>query len=281
MRLGALITTLLLATTSMIPLASAASRAPAQSATNAGKQDKEMLLKADEVEYDTDHSVETARGHVEIDYADKILLADKVIYDQNADKVTAIGHVTMLDEDGNVGFTEKAVLTDQMRDGVLYGFQALVGKTGRLAGNHAVRTGGVRTVVTRAAYTNCKICNQPGQRVPVWQVEAGRVIYDQPAHRIYYRDAVMEAFGIPFFYTPFYSTADPTVKRATGILTPEISDSSVLGYYTRIPVYVSLNDSQECSTASAASMPVDCTSRPRPHSAFSLNSAVGVRARPS
>jgi LPS-assembly protein len=248
-RLGALMATLLMASASVLPLASAASRAPAQPADNSGKQDKEMLLKADEVEYDTDHSVSTARGHVEIDYAGKIVMADKVVYDQNADKVTAIGHVVMLDEDGNVGFTEKAVLTDQMRDGVLYGFQALVGKTGRLAGNHAVRTGGTRTVVTRGAYTNCKICNQPGQRVPVWEVEASRVIYDQPAHRIYYRDAVMDAFGIPFFYTPFYSTADPTVKRATGILTPEISDSSVLGYYTRIPVYVSLNDSQDFTIA--------------------------------
>ena len=71
MRLGAL-----MASASVLPLASAASRAPAQPADNSGKQDKEMLLKADEVEYDTDHSVSTARGHVEIDYAGKIVMAE-------------------------------------------------------------------------------------------------------------------------------------------------------------------------------------------------------------
>ena len=36
-----------------------------------------------------------------------------------------------------------------------------------------------------------------------------------------------------------------------------------------------------CSTASAASNPVDCTSRPSPHSAFSLKSGVGLRVSPS
>ena len=35
------------------------------------------------------------------------------------------------------------------------------------------------------------------------------------------------------------------------------------------------------STASAASSPVDCTSRPRPASTFSLKIGVGERVRPS
>ena len=35
------------------------------------------------------------------------------------------------------------------------------------------------------------------------------------------------------------------------------------------------------STASAASKPVDCTSRPSPHSTFSLKMGVGLRVRPS
>lgn len=247
MRRGARTATALVALACAVSAATrlvAAAQNPAPAATQ-----KEMLLRADEVEYDTNKAITTARGHVEIDYKGEILQADKVVYDQNADQVTAIGHVVLMDPQGNVGFSNNAVLTNQMRDGVLYGFQALVGKTGRLAGNHAVRTGGTRTVVTRGAYTNCKVCNQPGQRTPLWEVEAGRVIYDQPEHRIYYHDAVLDAFGIPFFYTPFYSTADPTVKRASGILMPEISDSSVLGYYTRIPVYISLNDSQDLTVA--------------------------------
>src|SRR5208282_1558707 len=146
-------------------------------------------------------------------------------------------------------FSNQAVLTDRMRDGVLDGFAALIGKSGRLAGTHATRKGGVRTIATRAVYTNCKICNQPGQQTPVWQVEAARVVYDQPAHRIYYTDAIVDAFGVPIFYTPFFSNSDPTVRRASGILVPEIAKSSTLGYFTRIPLYVSLTDSRDFTIA--------------------------------
>ena len=76
MRRGAWIAAVLLATASVFPLANAASQAPAQNPDASGKTEKEMLLRADEVEYDTDHAVSTARGHVEIDYAGEILMAD-------------------------------------------------------------------------------------------------------------------------------------------------------------------------------------------------------------
>lgn len=247
MRAGAVVASLLLVVASM------AEAAPQRTATvpaSPSAPDKnEGLLRADKIDYDTNNAITTAEGHVEIDYNHYILMADKVVYDQNADKVTASGHVTVLDPLGDVTFTKEAVLTNQLRDGVLEGFQSLIGQTGRLAGTYATRKGGVHTIVTRAVYTPCKICNQPGQRTPIWQVEAGRAVYDEPAHRIYYYDAVMDAFGIPVAYTPFFSNSDPTVKRSSGILMPEVGNSSTLGYYTRIPVYVSLNDSQDFTIA--------------------------------
>jgi len=249
-RLGVLTAALLLAASGVLPAASSRAAAPATHGAQAKtKPDKQMLLRADEVEYNTDSEVTTARGHVEIDDNGRILLANEVIYDQNADKVTAQGHVVLLEADGTVAYSEHAVLTDQMRDGVLNGFSALIGKTGRLAGAYAVRHGGVRTVTTRAVYTNCKVCNKPGQRTPLWQVEATRVVYDEPAHRIFYTDTTVDAFGIPVFYTPYFTMPDPTVKHASGILMPEIGDSSVLGYYTRIPVYIALSDSQDFTIA--------------------------------
>jgi LPS-assembly protein len=235
-------------------LFAAAAIAPASAGTPAtiapeNLHKDEMLLRADKVVYDSDDAVTTASGHVEIDYDNSIVMADRVVYDQNADKVVAIGHVVVLDRLGNAEFSNQATLTNKMRDGVLQGFSALIGTNGRLAGTYATRKGGVRTVATRAVYSNCKICNQPGQRTPVWQVEAARVTYDEPAHRIFYNDAIVDAFGIPILYTPFFTHSDPTVKRSSGILMPEIGESSTLGYYARIPVYISLNDSQDFTIA--------------------------------
>ena len=88
--------------------------------------EKEMLLQADEVDYDMNAEVVTARGHVEIDDAGRILLADEITYDEKADKVDATGHVSVLDEKGNVAFADHVTLTDRMRNGALEGFAALI-----------------------------------------------------------------------------------------------------------------------------------------------------------
>lgn len=250
MRLGRLTGAFLLAAS--LPwlahsLASAQERGSA--AQKPEKPEKTALLRADVIDYDTNTGVSTAHGHVEIDYDKEILLADRVVYDEKADRVTADGHLVLMYADGSVAFSNHAVLSNQMKDGVLSGFAALLGQTGRLAGTSAVRKGGVKTIATRAAYTNCKVCQQQGERTPLWEVEASKVVYDQPAHRIYFSDAVMDAFGIPIFYTPFYSNPDPTVKHASGILMPEIGNSSLLGSYARIPVYVALSDSQDFTIA--------------------------------
>src|SRR3954469_22782066 len=95
------------------------------------KKDAPILLEADEVVYDSEGKTVAAVGHVEISDDGRTLLADRVDYDQASDKVTANGHVTMTDPHGNVAFSDSVVLTDHMRDGVLHGFGALIGQTGR------------------------------------------------------------------------------------------------------------------------------------------------------
>ena len=207
-----------------------------------------VLLRADQIVYDTDTSVVSAEGNVEIDYEDRILLANRVTYNQKTDTVTAAGRISVLAQDGSVAFADKVTLTRGMRDGVLQGFQALIGKSGRLAARHAAKEGSV-TYATRAAYSPCKICNKPGQRTPTWQVRAGKIIWDEKRHRIYYHDATLEMFGIPVFYTPLFSHADPTVKHKSGLLVPELGTSSSIGTYLRVPLYIALSDSRDMTLA--------------------------------
>ncbi|HEX3808100.1 MAG TPA: LPS assembly protein LptD [Rhizomicrobium sp.] len=208
-----------------------------------------MLLRADTVDYDINNNVVTAHGHIEIDYNDRILTADQVSYDQNSDKVTASGHVVVVAPDGNVAFANSVVLTDNMRDGVLRGFAALIGKNGRLGAASAQRVAGVQTIADRGVYTNCKICRQKGERNPLWQVKAFHVVYNEVKHRIVFHDATMELFGVPVFYTPYFSVPDPTVKHESGILTPSVGHSSLLGYSVQLPVYIALSDSQDATLA--------------------------------
>lgn len=204
-----------------------------------------VLLEADEVVYDINNQVVTARGKVEIDYGGRILLADSVSYNQKTDTVTARGHVSVTAENGDVAFANYVVLHDKMRDGALEGFAALIGKNGRMVAASAKRTAGRFTEALRAAYTPCKVCAKQGRRTPLWQVKSYRVIYDQVRHKIMFRDATLEFFGVPIMYTPYYSQPDPTVKHSTGILAPVVGTSTTLGSFLKVPVYVSLTDSQD------------------------------------
>jgi LPS-assembly protein len=228
----------------LIPLIAQAAQIHAPAFKPPGKS-APMLLQADEVTYDSEAKTVSAVGHVEIVDDGRTLLAERVDYDQATDKVTARGHVSITDARGNVAFADHVVLTDHMRDGALSGFGALIGKTGRLAARSAQRVNGTTLIAHRTAYSPCKICNKPGQRTPLWQVKAERVVYDQTKHKVHFNNAVISVHGVPVAWLPFFSVADPTVRYASGLLTPEVGNSTKIGYFTRLPIYVEISSSQD------------------------------------
>jgi len=216
----------------------------AQTPPRAAGSDRQVLLQADTVEYDSNAQTVSAIGKVEIRDQGRILLADRVTYDQRLDRVTASGNVSLTDTQGNVAFADAVVLTDGMRNGALTGFGALIGKSGRLAAASAARNGQV-IVATRAVYSPCEICKEEGRRVPLWQVKSERVVYDQAAQKVRFRNASLEAFGVPILWSPYLSMPDPNLRYSSGFLTPDIGNSSKYGYFARAPYYVALSPSRD------------------------------------
>ncbi len=238
-----------LAGCALLPLLAQAAQIHAPS-FKAPAKNMPMLLQADEVVYDDEHKLVSAVGHVEINDDGRTLLAERVDYDQASDKVTASGHVSTIDAKGNVAFADHVVLTDHMRDGVLNGFGALLGKTGRLAANSAQRLNGTTVIAHHSVYSPCKICQQQGgSKTPLWQVKAERVVYDQDKHKVRFRSAIIEVKGVPVAWVPAFSMADPTVRYATGLLTPEVGNSTKIGYFIRQPVYIAISPSQDMTVA--------------------------------
>ena len=211
--------------------------------------DNQVLLQADQVVYDDEHKMVSAVGHVEIVDQGRTLLAERVDYDQNTDTVTAKGHVSLTDTRGNVAFADHMVLTDHMRDGALKGFGALIGKSGRLAARSAQRVGGTTLIAHNGVYSPCKICQQTGSRTPLWQVKAERIVYDQTKHQVRFTSATIEVKGVPVAWLPAVSVPDPTVRYSTGLLTPEVGNSTKIGYFVRAPIYVEISSSQDVTVA--------------------------------
>jgi LPS-assembly protein len=240
----------LLGACALLPLiAQAATLLKPPPAPHAPAEKPPVLLQADEVVYDGDAKTVAAVGHVEISDEGRTLLAERVDYDQATDTVTARGHVSITDTQGNVAFADHVVLRDHMRDGALKGFGALIGKSGRLAAASAQRIRGTTVVARHSAYSPCKICNQTGERTPLWQVKAERVVWDQTRHKVHFHSATIDVAGTPVLWVPAFSVSDPTVRYATGILTPDVGTSTKIGYFTRLPVYVAISPSQDLTLA--------------------------------
>jgi LPS-assembly protein len=252
LRRSALIGLLLLGAAYAWMAEDATAAAPAASRPAAPAQ-SQILLQADQVVYDGANQTVAAVGHVEIDDQGRILEADRVIYNQKTDTVTAEGHVSLTDRLGNVAFADHVVLRDHMRDGVLNGFGALIGKNGRLTALSAQRVNGTMVIARYTNYSPCKICNQPGKTTPLWQVKSERVVYDQVAHRIHFTDASIDFLGVPVLYVPYLTEPDPTVKYSSGFLTPDLGNASNIGYFVRVPYYFALSPQNDLTVAPQAS----------------------------
>jgi LPS-assembly protein len=206
---------------------------------------QQILLKADEITYDANARIVTARGNVEISDEDRTLLADLVTYDEVRDIVTASGNVSLQDASGNVAYADSVELTRDLRQGALSGFAALIGETARLAATSGERRDGRITVANGAVFTPCTICEEDGDRMPLWQIRAERVTHDQVEKEFIFEGASFEFLGRQVLYLPYFSQADPTVRHKSGLLLPDVGSSTYLGSFVKIPYYISFSPSQD------------------------------------
>ena len=223
----------------------------AQFSLGANKADRNapVLFQSDEVEYDEQLGLTVARGHVEISQGGEVLLADTVSYNQRTGTITASGHVSLVQPTGEVVFSEFIELRDSMNTGFAQNVRMLLADRSRLAANAARRLGGNRTELARGVYSPCDLCKENPSAPPAWQFKAREIVHDQAQKLIEFRDAVLELDGWPVFYTPYISAPDPTVKRASGFLTPGIGNSSSNGFHLSLPYYWAIDVDKDLTLA--------------------------------
>ncbi|MFZ3249544.1 MAG: LptA/OstA family protein, partial [Pseudolabrys sp.] len=78
---------------------------------------KQMLVQANEINYDYANYRVAAVGSVQIYYGASTLEANRVIYDQKTKRLHAEGNVRLTEQDGKVTYGEIMDLSDDYRDG--------------------------------------------------------------------------------------------------------------------------------------------------------------------
>lgn len=202
-------------------------------------EDETVLLQADEILFDGERGVITARGNVEAEYNERLLMADRVIYDKTAETVIAEGRVSITEPTGEVIQADRIRLSTDLKNGVITSLSAILNEHSRLAAARALRKDGTVHQLDKAVFSACKICKEKGK--PLWQIKAVKVVHDMERKRISYRDATFELFGVPVLYTPYFSHVDPSVKRKSGLLAPSVGNSTDLGIIVQTPVYFVLS----------------------------------------
>ena len=200
-------------------------------------RDEPVTFSADQVEYDKERGVVTARGNVEAWQGGRVVRADQMSFDRNTGVVVAVGNIVLLEADGQVLFASYAELSRDMSEGIMKSVRGVMDHNGRLAANGMRRTGGLLNELSRVVYSSCDLCKDDPTRPPLWQIEAASAVQDTEHKTIEYRDALLRIKGLPVAYIPFIWHPDPTVPRQSGLLPPVIGLSSTLGAFYGQPYY--------------------------------------------
>ena len=200
-----------------------------------GKQP--VVITSDSLRHDEQGGRTIATGNVQVTQGGRTVRADRVVYDRRAGRVTALGNVSIDEPGGETVFGDRVVLSEDLRDGVIERFRMLFPDGTRLAANGATRTGGRKTEMAKVVFSPCKLCEEDPARAPLWRLKARRVIHDWKTRDIEYRDAWLEIYGLPVFYSPYFSHPDPTVERRSGFLAPTFGTGKQRGAWIMTPYY--------------------------------------------
>ncbi|MFA6219498.1 MAG: LPS assembly protein LptD [Erythrobacter sp.] len=224
----------------------AADRAPdPESAPLAAEPGREIAFEADILGYDSQADVVTATGNVVLRSGDRSLRADAVTWNRASGVILAEGRVRFVDENGNQLFSDRIELTDQFEAGAMDNLLLALRQGGRLAANRGLREADGTVELSEAAYSGCSIVDQQGcPKDPSWRITAGRVVYDPVQHRISFRDAFLELFGLRLLPLPGLAVRTDG-GAVSGFLVPDLRVSESNGVEVSGSYYLRLGDNKD------------------------------------
>jgi len=208
--------------------------------SNAPDQSAPAVIAADQMTYASDTETITAIGNVTIVQGARALSADQITYQVADDRIIATGSVTLSEPGGETLHADRVELTDQLKRAIADQLRIRLSDGSRLVGSTADRISGDRTVLKDAAFTPCKACAEDPDRAPLWRLRARKVEHDEKAKDLIYEDVKLDIAGLPVFYTPYFSHPDPTVKRRTGFLAPDLFFGGEFDAVAQVPYYWSI-----------------------------------------
>ena len=97
------------------------------------------------------------------------------------------------------------------------------------------------TYFQKGVFTSCKKTD----KCPPWKITSDEIHHDKIKKQINYKNAWLELYDFPVLYFPKFFHPDPSVKRQSGFLKPELGSSNNLGSSIYTPYFLVISNDKD------------------------------------
>ncbi len=191
---------------------------------------------ADRIAYDGRVKVATATGLVRLTYGPYTLTATKVVYDLKNDRLKANGSVEFREPNGNILQADSAEIFNRFKEAFAHHLIALLTNDVTITADYARRYEDGITIYENVSYTACKTCVDEGG-TPLWAIVAEETTHDEVERTLRHRRARFEIAGVPVLFMPYLTHPDPSVRRRSGFLMPQVKGGHMYGLGVVTPYF--------------------------------------------
>lgn len=188
------------------------------------------FISADQVEYHESENYVRASGNVKITIDNYLITADNITYDVNKDLLWANGEVKITQGPDKILLGHTVIFKDKLKQGVIKDFVLRFKHNNSIvAAKLAKRLNSEQIYLYKTRFTPCDItCD----RQPIWQLAAKETYIKFDEEKLIYRNVFFEVYGVPVFFTPYFSHPTPDAHAQSGFLIPSVKRNNM-----SIPIY--------------------------------------------
>ena len=97
------------------------------------------------------------------------------------------------------------------------------------------------TKINKGTFTSCGFRDGCSP----WHINAETITHDNTKKQLTYKNAFLNIYNFPVLYFPKFFHPDPSVKRQSGLLMPQINSSEILGTSIITPYFHVISDNQD------------------------------------
>ena len=180
-----------------------------------------------------------ASGSVVVWHGGVQIMAQDITYASGDGRLSLTGPIKLQDGSGTVILADQADLSPDLSAGIIKSARIILSQQVQIAATQISRVNSTYSQASHVLATSCFVC--AGQ-TPLWQIWAKRIVHDSAEKQIYFKQAQLRVMDVPVFFFPYLRLPDPSLKRTTGFLVPELTTSTTLGTAIRSPYFIKLGD---------------------------------------